>query len=222
MLFMFFDIYWFISGLNAITRMFWLYKYMFVIYSTKRRRPHFLWIDNFCKFISRSVPTADRSVFSSCLWTGATIFMSLDDQIDMSLQYGPNQRVVSAMPSDILQTRQVVDSSFRLAVSLGPNYYDSSLVNTYDIRNIPLKVDTVRFPNVSATVNAYTMQQLYTTDLIELNIGSNRGLASIINKLYIDHISNDANDDVQTYMNLNVDENIFWRILKVLLVYVCE
>ena len=198
------------------------HKCIFVMYSTKRRRPHFLWIDNFCKFISRSVPTADKSVFASCLWTGATLFMSLDDEIDMSLRYGLNRRVVSAMPADILQTRQVVDSSFRLAVSLGPNYYDSSIVNSYDIRNIPLKVDTSRFPNLSATVNAYTMQQLYTTDLIELNIGSNRGLISIVNKLYTDHTNDDADDGVQTYMNLNVDENIFWRILKVLLVYVYE
>jgi hypothetical protein len=84
----------------------------------------------------------------------------------------------------------------------------------YDVRNIPLKIDTKRFPDMKRTVDSYGFDNVRPVDLLDINIGSNRGLIAIIRGLYEERKMG-LEDQCDRYTTLNVDENIFWRVLKV-------
>lgn len=180
-------------------------------------QPHVLWIDNFSKFISRSIPTADKGVFSSCLWTGVSLFKLPDgvgDAISDEIKLDGDERVVPAMPSDILMYQEGVVAAVNHVLSLGPKYSDNAAVCKYNVCTVPLKVDTHIYHDVAADVNSYNMSHLRAVDLIEHNIGSNRGLLTILDTIC--HERNIHGDVPCTrYTTFNVDENIFWRILKV-------
>ena len=49
--------------------------------------------------------------------------------------------------------------------------------------------------------------------LVKENIGSNRGLIAVIRELYVEYGM--GSEDCTRYLTLNLDENIFWRVLKV-------
>jgi hypothetical protein len=51
-------------------------------------------------------------------------------------------------------------------------------------------------------------------ELIKINIGSNEGLLTIMRQLYDDH-GMSSDDTCPDYKIINVDENIYWRIIKV-------
>ena len=179
--------------------------------------PHLLWIDNFSKFISRSIPTADKGVFSQCLWTGVSLFSLPDgvgDAISDRVQRGVDGRAIPAMPRDILQYQSGVMTAVYHVLSLGPEYNSSAAVTKYKVRTIPLKVDTNTFDEVADNVNSYNMSHIRAVDLLEHNIGSNRGLLTILDTMCREkNIHGDA--PCTRYTTFNVDENIFWRILKV-------
>ena len=58
-----------------------------------------------------------------------------------------------------------------------------------------------------------TMGQCFPFKMMQENIGSNRGLIVIMRELY-EHYGMHSGT-CSKYACLNVDENIFWRILKV-------
>ena len=187
------------------------------------QQPHFLWIDNFSKFIARSIPTADKGIFSQCLWTGVSLFALPDgvgEEVSDNVQVKDNGRIVSAMPRDILQCQGGVVAAVHHVLSLGPKYSQNSAVYKYDVRSIPLKVDTNKFHEVSEVVNSYNMRCVRAVDLLEHNIGSNRGLLAVL-----DGICREKNihgdEQCTKYTTFNVDENIFWRVLKVIVFYLC-
>ena len=178
-------------------------------------------MDNFSKFISRSIPTADKGVFSQCLWTGVSIFtlpFGSGNTISDNVQFDDNGTVVPAMPRDVLQYKDGVIRAVIHVLTLGPNYYAGAAVTRYDVRNVPLKVDTSIFEETKSDVDSYNMKCVRPTDLIEHNIGSNRGLLTVL-----DNICRDRNihgdEPCTRYTTFNVDENIFWRILKVKYMY---
>jgi hypothetical protein len=179
--------------------------------------PHLLWIDNFSKFISRSIPTADKGVFSQCLWTGVSLFALPDgvgDAISDRVQRGVDGRAIPAMPRDILQYQSGVMTAVYHVLSLGPEYNSSAAVTKYKVRTVPLKVDTNTFDEVADNVNSYNMSHIRAVDLLEHNVGSNRGLLTILDTMCRErNIHGDA--PCTRYTTFNVDENIFWRILKV-------
>jgi hypothetical protein len=179
--------------------------------------PHLLWIDNFSKFISRSIPTADKGVFSQCLWTGVSLFAlpeGVGDAISDGVKTDIHGRTVPAMPTDILQYQSGVTTAVQYVLSQGAEYSSIAAVTKYTVRTVPLKVDTNIFPEVADDVNSYNMSHIRAVDLLEHNIGSNRGLLTILDTLCRErHIHGDA--PCTKYTTFNVDENIFWRILKV-------
>ena len=190
---------------------------IYITYRDAESRPHFLWVDNFSKFISRSIPTADKGVFSQCLWTGVSIFTlpsGSGSTISDTVQFDDAGNVIPAMPRDILQYQDGVIGAINYVLTLGPKYYTEAAVTKYDVRNVPLKVDTNILEDVKADVDSYNMKCVRPTDLIEHNIGSNRGLLTVLDIICRDR--NIHGDEPCTrYTTFNVDENIFWRILKV-------
>lgn len=190
------------------------------IYSDVALGPHFVWIDNFSKTMSRSVPTLSKGVYSSMLWTGVCLFAHPDTTINDSVRLDAIGEVIPAMPDNLLNGRDVVTKGVYGILREGAKYLDVSLVNKYTIRHVPPKIDVKLFPEMTAIVNnpVNTLAYVYPAKLIEENVGSNRGLVSIIRGMYEEWKMD--TDECKRYKSLNLDENIYWRVLKVYL-FVC-
>ena len=124
------------------------------------------------------------------------------------------------MPDNMFVHTNSVKTAIQYFVGHGQCYYDQSLVVKYQINNVPLKVDVDKHPEMKNIMNnpANSFDIVYPSGMIDINIGSNVGLVSIIRKLYEQHGMND--DSCNRYLTLNVDENIYYRILKVIYILV--
>ena len=176
---------------------------------------HFLWIDNFSKFIARSIPTTDKGVYSQCLWTGVAVFHSDKTTYSDEIKYDEYKQMVPAMPGNLLQHRPSVETTVRNVLTFGNECYDNSLVCKFDVRNIPLKIDTNEYPDVADDINSFNMKNVRPLKLLDMNVGSNRGLICVL-KNVMEMYGIDNTSSCNRYVNVNVDENIYWRILKVL------
>jgi hypothetical protein len=153
--------------------------------------------------------------YNQCLWTGVAIFSHPNPNIDDSVKYSDGD-VISAMPDSILTHQSTVRDTIRYVIDKDMYYFDESLVKKYQVNNIPLKVDSKKYPETVDINNnvANSFNLVYPSDMIDINIGSNVGLVSIIRKLYEQYGM--ADNSCTRYYTLNVDENIYYRILKVL------
>ena len=176
-----------------------------------------LWVDNFSKTLARAVPTLDKGVYSSMLWTGECVMYSPDfDDLDDSVKRDDTGSVVPAMPDDLMVYRHSVTRGLKYLFDQGKNYYDRSLMVEFDVRNNPPKIDSKKFPHMKSTVDArrHTMDTVYPEKLVSQNIGSNPGLLHVLRHLVYEKY-NMHEDKCERYVTLNLDENIYWRTLKV-------
>ena len=60
----------------------------------------------------------------------------------------------------------------------------------------------------------HSMDIVFPHKLVEENVGSNRGLLIILKQEFYDK-NNMGSGEFGEYVNLNLDENIFWRTLMV-------
>ena len=185
------------------------------IHRSVLQRPHVLWADNFSKFIAHSIPTTTKDVFASCLWTGMAAFSTDNEQLDMSIKYSVDGSIVPAMPNDPLVGRNTVVKGIRYILESSRNYFDQSLVKKFDVRCIPLKINSKLFPNLAYLVDnaRNTTQIVHPVKLLEINIGSNHGLLTILRQIYEEEGMH--TDTCANYKILNTDENIYWRTMKV-------
>jgi len=188
------------------------------IYRAVQQRPHVRWMDNFSKFIARQVPTTGNGIFSSCLWTGVAVFEcdpNQDNMFDMQIKHRPDGGLLPAMPDTLFKHTHRIVAGLKLILEDSRNYFDQSLVLKYDVRSIPLKVNTKLFPEMADTVEdkRNTTAIVYPVQLIDNNIGSNQGLVTLLRQL-MEQLG--MHDNTCThYEILNVDENIYWRTMKV-------
>ena len=185
---------------------------------SKMDGPHVLWYDNFSKFRAHSIPTVKKNVFSECLWTGVSVNEHPDPDLDMKLRFDADNNLIHAMPSDIFECKHDVHTGIMTIYAEGSRYFEQSIVNRYKVNNVPLKIDVQRFPEMKDVMNSSknTTKYVHPYKLINKNIGSNVGLISILRDLQLDHDMNPvAGDGPDKYMVLNLDENIYWRVLKV-------
>ena len=175
------------------------------------------WWDNFSKFQARQVPTIKKDIFASCLWTGVTVNEYTGPDVDVSVRRDSNGEVIPAMPSNLFAHQDMMLQGIREIYDEGRTYYNKSLVKRYDIVNVPLKVDTKKFPNLANSMNSVknTTKHINPFKLIKHNIGSNLGLVTIMREYQEDNKMH-LNDFVENYSTVNTDENIFYRGLKVL------
>ena len=173
-----------------------------------------IWIDNFSKTLARQCPSMSKGVYSSCLWTGMAVFS--DDRhagLDGTVQMADG-RPVPAMPDNIVQHSELVMAGLKFVHSEGRDYLHRSLVHKYGVNNIPLKIIDGADQQHQHSDVAHSMRIVHPMKLLDKNIGSNPGLVSILKEDIYDKYGM-GTDDCETYVNINVDENIFWRILKV-------
>ena len=174
------------------------------------------WWDNFSKFHGRQVPTVKKDIFASCLWTGVTVNEYIGPPVDVSIRYDAVGAVIPAMPDDLFVQQGRMLQGIGEIYAEGKEFYDKSMVKKYDIVNVPLKVDTKRFPTLADTMNHVknTTKYINPYKLIKHNIGSNLGLVTILRE-YQDDNKMSMHGTVLQYSNINTDENIFYRGLKV-------
>ena len=180
------------------------------------------WWDNFSKFQARQVPTVRKDIFASCLWTGVTVNEYSGPPVDVSVRHDDNGAVIPAMPDDLFAHQAKMLLAFDEIYKEGKEFFNNSLVKRYDIVNVPLKVDTKRFPNLAAALNSVknTTKYINPYKLIKHNIGSNLGLVTILREYQDDNKMN-MHGVVQKYSMVNTDENIFYRGMKVCTVVFC-
>lgn len=190
--------------------------------SSAQLSPHGIWIDNFSKNIARAVPTEAKGVYTPALWTGVAVFVGDTHELNDHVRHTPSGDVIHAMPDDLLSHMSVVKDGINHVMSTTPMQYDISIATKYDVRSIPLKIDTTRYPDMARIVDGdhATLKSVLPSHMIQENIGSNRGLIAIIRKLYIDRGMD--TDTCDRYLTICADENIFWRILKVCPYYICS
>ena len=159
-----------------------------------KTQPCVYWIDNFSKWRSHNVPTVRKDVFSECLWTGITINEYVGPYVDMSPKFDERKNVVSAMPTNILEYKDAVNSGIAAIYDMGMEYFDESMVNQYAINNIPIKIDVKRHPSLASVMNSTknTTKHTHPYKLLKLNIGSNEGLLTILRDIQTDNELNDT------------------------------
>lgn len=194
--------------------------------TTKLQSPHVIWLDNFSKFKAHSIPTIRKDIFASCLHTGMTVneyVQQLDDgkqnKVSMQVQLTEEKEVIPAMPDDLMSFSESVMPSIKQVYDMGTSYYSESLVLKYDINNIPLKIDVKVFPELKSEICSAKNSTafIHPYQLMKPNIGSNRGLATILRQFQDDHRLH-LHNACQQYKIMNLDENIYYRTLKVLLI----
>jgi hypothetical protein len=118
-------------------------------------------------------------------------------------------------PCDAERVSQVIDGLQYVHADMR-SYYDGSTVKRFDVRNVPPKIDTKRHIDMKHIVEdpKNSTQNVHPLKLFKKNIGSNEGLISVLSDIAATYglINNTCSD----YVILNVDENIYWRIMKVL------
>ena len=179
---------------------------------------HVLWVDNFSKVFRKSIPTSSTGTYNSCLWTGYAAFVVDDDRVKTSILKNHRGQIVQGMPTDPCDAErvsQVIDGLQYVHADMR-SYYDGSTVKRFDVRNVPPKIDTKRHIDMKHIVEdpKNSTQNVHPLKLFKKNIGSNEGLISVLSDIAATYglINNTCSD----YVILNVDENIYWRIMKVL------
>ena len=157
-----------------------------------------------------------NGVYATCNWTGVAAFETTDPSVDDRVVRGQNGEVVPAMPKRILDHNRAVRDNIKLVMREDRDYHERSAVKRYDVRNVPPKINTKIHTRLRDRIESRTntMDNVHPVKLIDMNIGSNSGLCAIVRQLY-DEYNMDNADACERYLNLNVDENIYLRILKV-------
>lgn len=176
---------------------------------------HVMWWDNFSKILSRSVPSIHSGIFSQCLWTCMAAFRYRGDvRVSIDVVRSDNE-IVPAMPADILMYKNNVKQGITWVMTNSRRLYDDSLVRSYDINNIPPKVNVNVHTQLRQVLNDdhNSTRSVHPVKLLPYNIGSNAGLLHILQCLCEDNGIH--TDECRQYKLINADENIYWRILKV-------
>jgi len=126
----------------------------------------------------------------------------------------PDESILSVMPPKLMDQKDLVISSVQYIMNEGGLYFDKSLCKQHTVNNIPLKIITNAdnsLPLIPDSIG--TMGQCFPFKMMKENIGSNTGLMVLMRELYEEYGMHSGT--CSKYACLNVDENMFWRILKV-------
>jgi hypothetical protein len=184
----------------------------------KEKKAYTLWLDNFSKLRALQLPNLEMGAWQSCLWTGRAFRLSRVD-VDMTVRHGANNLVLPAMPDDIFELYEATRARFLLVTHTQedcPMLYNTSLTTLLKVNNVPLKplpCNVAKAEHKEALLQGHDgLSTCYPEGICTLNIGSNRGLIRLLRDHYDSHCVETKD---QRYTSLNVDNNIFDRVLKV-------
>jgi hypothetical protein len=183
-------------------------------FSDLSEKPGVFWWDNFGgAAFSVAIQGMDLGSYKLPLWTGLGFHAYVGDaHIDTSLDV-----MKQGMP-DVLFTKEVKRTMkvwMEKADKRGYKYLERSIVKKYNVRRVPCKPQVDKAKDLSLhNILAESRDGLvdfYPTELMEINISSNRALCQIMRKEF------DKWKDgyPASYQIVTADCNIFSRILKV-------
>ena len=180
--------------------------------SDLKDQPNVMWLDNFSKIYATGFQTTDGGAWRDCLWSGVGIRVFQGSGVDLAIRDG-----VPAMPDDLF-SEAAVSKLTRMMARCDAKFWDrlrNSLVNRYDVRNVPLKpdIDKVEARYVDALKESRDgMKSFYPLRISPINIGSNRGLVKILAGIWEEH---KHSHNMSNYQYVTADCNIFWRACRV-------
>jgi hypothetical protein len=184
----------------------------------KETKAYTLWLDNFSKLRALQIPNLEMGAWQSCLWTGRAFRLSRVD-VDMTVRHDAKNEVLPAMPDDIFEMYPATKNQFLHVTYTQPDcptLYSTSLTTTLKVNNVPLKplaVSLRRADHKAAVEESHDgLSTCYPEGICTLNIGSNRGLIRLLRN---HHDTFCVEQKGQRYTSLNVDNNIFDRVIKV-------
>ena len=180
------------------------------------KTPHVLWLDNFSKSYAVAMQTISNGAFRNCQWTGLGVKKYIGRAVDLRLHLS-----TTGMPDNMfsrgLNTRmtQIIT---RMSSSQW-SYFQSSYVVTMNVNQVPLKprVSWVEHPDLHRILSESRdgLTNFFPLKIEKHNIGSNRGLLTILKDLSIERKASLQAGDTDNIRVVCVDCNIFMRVLKV-------
>jgi hypothetical protein len=163
-------------------------------------------------------PDLELGTWQNCNWTGMALRMSRVD-VDMNLRMNEAKEIEPAMPHHIYQMYPIMKRTFS---ALNPSAADcpmlhaKSLTTLLGVKNVPLKPshESLSKPEHKQAVHEGhdSLDTCFPEGIVAINIGSNKGLLQLCRNHYETVCVANAGSK---YSCLNVDANIFDRILKV-------
>ena len=192
--------------------------------------PHVVWFDNYNKMFRKQIASMTRDQLALCMWNGYAV-RPYKGRVEVSMKVKRlNYQVVPAMPQladlwsrtdaidDAIISSTATDIANSASQEIPLDFLDNSLYAQWGADRVPLKPDKNVVPEEykAAIENSPdTLENFFPKGLIEHNVGSNVGLARVMRKIY-DEKKMGSVLGSPTYIALNVDLNIFYRLMKVL------
>ena len=178
-----------------------------------------MWIDNFSKHSRWQLPHLDEGVYKSCLWTGFAVNKFRDDGLSMALKRTPSGNAIPAMPdSPFLYLTMFKDAWAAFEESSGMLNYNNSRVVRWKVRNVPLgplKKNVPRKYHGALDRKPGSLHGLYPEKLVDLNVGANDDFGKLFKNLLDEHNKTGPDGKAEKYLVLNLDCNIYDRVMKV-------
>jgi hypothetical protein len=185
----------------------------------KEHKAHTLWLDNFSKIRAMQFPDLELGAWQDCCWTGYAVRESRID-VDMSIRMNNETKEIEpAMPHHIYEMYPTLKQAFLVynePTAECPSLYSDSLTTLLGVSNVPLKPSHLRLskPEHKQAVHEGhdSLDNCFPEGIVATNIGSNKGLLQLMRNHYESVCVTNVG---KRYSCLNVDSNIFDRILKV-------
>lgn len=178
------------------------------------------WVDNFSKVYASGFIDISRAAYVSCLWSVCALKCAATP-VPFTLRLIHGAR---SMPDDLFEVDRVsafAERAVKEYEAMDSSYWLQSHATKFNVTHVPVRVCPSRCDNPRVlgriTDRGVSLDNLIPHSIIPTNIGSNDGLAQIM--LGIQAAYQDGSmENAQLHV---ADCNIFSRMLKVLLGYVC-
>ena len=185
----------------------------------RKEQAHTIWLDNFSKIRVLKIPDINVGAWQDCNWTGRAVRLSLTP-VSMDFMY-ENGEVIPAMPDDVFAMSTKLKSLFlsiNKETTLCPHLRDASVLAVAEVNNVPSRPDKSRLvdpKHKTALIERHdSIRNCLAEGIYPINIGSNKGLMQLLRNHYTSE-KQDTDGECAKYTSLNVDCDIFDRILKV-------
>lgn len=168
--------------------------------------PHVIWIDNYAHVLRVNCPTAASGWWRQAQWTAkaaVTLESLKESQLFLKSPQSEGMPTLTELFDPEVTDRFV--KYFKIQEDKKPLFFDTSV--SKNVRTIPIK------PDVPLANRAHIDRKFIPLGILAPNIGSNQGLLKVL----MDHrIEEEKKPHIPALL---VDCNIYWRIMKVLFLF---
>jgi hypothetical protein len=195
-----------------------------------RQGNHVINFDNYAHTIAAHTPSTNKGAFNGCYWCGVALraFTGTQSFPDLSLCHDDDGNLIPAMPPSLYADdlwHQLVDG-MKLCDAGGSRYLRIADVTKMKVTTCPPKPLLKDLDDMDLSENAAALlkdllsggsldglKEVFPADILDHNVGSNKGLMNIVRKLACDEGIHDSS--ATRYSIYLTDVNIYHRINKV-------